>query len=55
MSLDIFHHWAPAPVSYNDIHELEGGLSGMQVSVSNPVVSHPNQPEFYVIAELGKW
>jgi len=53
-SLCTFHLFTPTPVSLNNIHECEGCLSCMSVSVSDPVASSPNQPEFRTIAGLGK-
>lgn len=50
-----FYHPVLAPLSLNDTHEPKGSLSSLQVSVSDPVASHQNQPGFHAIAELGKW
>jgi len=51
----LFHQGAPASVLCADIHERKESLSGMQVSVSDPAPSHPNQLEFHIIAELREW
>ena len=49
-----FRPFMTFPFSLNDIHERKESLFSMQVSVSDPIVSHRNQPEFRAIAELGK-
>ena len=49
-----FRPFMTFPFSLNDIHECKESLFSMQVSVSDPIVSHRNQPEFRAIAELGK-